>query len=172
MFIQPLQNVAQGGLAVFALGNLSDPNCVVEGRIWLGSRSHYNLDYYAPEHASVLSEWEGPLRVRRITWLVWKASPRLQKFFGKVEAELVSICRNNKPRANFFWKRRISLMDFPPLNQGEAAGILRQRRRGNALVQGSGQRGQAEANCFDYLDYSLCKWVSESILSFLDGTPY
>ena len=70
MFIQHFQNVAKGGLAVFALGNLSDPNCVVEGRIWLGRQSHYNLDYYAPEHASVLSEWEGPLRVRRITWLV------------------------------------------------------------------------------------------------------
>ena len=61
-------------------------------------------------------------------------------------------------------------MDFPPLIQGEGAG---RRRRGNALVQGSGQRGrETDENCHDYLDHSLCGWVSESILPFLDGTPY
>ena len=76
--------MAQGGLAVFALGNLSDPDCVVEGRIRLGRRAHYNLDYYAPEHASVLSEWEGPLRVRGITWLGLKVGPGLQEFSGKL----------------------------------------------------------------------------------------
>ena len=86
--------MAKGGLAVFVLGNLSDPDCVVEGRIRLGRRSHYTLDYYAPEHASVLSEWKGPLRVRRITWLGLKVGPRVRECFRHVEAELVSNCRN------------------------------------------------------------------------------
>merc|ERR1719264_2245642 len=53
-------NAAHGGLAVFAIGNRSNPDCVVEGRIRLGKTSHFNLDYYAPEGASVLSEWKGP----------------------------------------------------------------------------------------------------------------
>ena len=60
-----------------------------------------------------------------------------------------------------------------PLNQGKAAGILHQMRRGNTLVQGSGQRTKAaQPNCTDYLDYSLCGCVSESILPISDGTPY
>ena len=58
------QNAAHGGLAVFALGNLSDPDCVVEGRIRLGKTAHFNLDYYAAEGASVLSEWKGAPKVR------------------------------------------------------------------------------------------------------------
>ena len=80
IYIKHLQNAARGGMAIFILGNLSDPDCVVEGRIRLGRRSHYNLDYYAPEHASVLSEWKGPLRVSRITWLGSKVGPRLREF--------------------------------------------------------------------------------------------
>ena len=83
MFIEHLQNAAHGGMAIFILGNLSDPDCVVEGRIRLGRRSHYNLDYYAPEHTSVLSEWEGSLRVR-ITWLGLNVGPRLREFFRQV----------------------------------------------------------------------------------------
>ena len=58
------QNAAHGGLAVFAIGNLSDPDCVVEGRIRLGKTAHFNLDYYAAEGASVLSEWKGAPKVR------------------------------------------------------------------------------------------------------------
>ena len=104
-----LQNVAEGGLAVFALGNLSDPDCVVEGRILLGRRAHYNLDYYAPEHASVLSEWEGSLRVRGIIWLSSKVGPGLQEFYRQVKTKVVSNCRNKIQQT---WGQLFLLMQY------------------------------------------------------------
>ena len=90
-------------MAIFILGNLSDPDCVVEGRIRLGRRSHYNLDYYAPEHASVLSEWKGPLRVSRITWLGLKVGPRLREFSRQMREKwyVTAGKKFNKPGANF-----------------------------------------------------------------------
>ena len=66
-------------------------------------------------------------------------------------------------------------MDLSSQYQGAAAGIINQRRRETALGRGprNGQRTQeANPNCKDYLDYSLCGWVFESNLPYTETTPY
>ena len=59
------QNVLPGGLAVFALRNVSSSSCIVEGKIRQGRRTHFSLDFYEAEGVSVLSEWRGAPRVRK-----------------------------------------------------------------------------------------------------------